>query len=250
VGIGVEEPIVEHHLGGDVRGSFGERVPIHARGVERGGVGDLHPIDALQRDDPGRRGLPEHARDLYVGLVGEVAREPLGVTPLREVVQLGAELPRELLRDADHVHACRRLPPATGAGGAVLQDLEVLLHLLDRAGAADLDHDLGSVVQQRRVRLPDRGGREGVGPERGEGPVDAAAQLALHDLSDHGAGYGRACVLELGQLAAVLGPQQVASRGDDLADLDERRPELLQRQAELARRRVWLVSRRSSHHFA
>jgi hypothetical protein len=61
--------------------------------------------------------------------------------------------------------------------GEVVEDVEVLFDLLDRARPADLHDDVGAVAQARRVRLPDRSGGQRLGIETSEDDVRVTAQL-------------------------------------------------------------------------
>src|ERR671912_402040 len=64
--------------------------------VETGQIVHLDTDDALQGQDSRRRRLPVHAGDVYVGVIGEVVGEALGVAPLRQIVELPAERHRKL----------------------------------------------------------------------------------------------------------------------------------------------------------
>ena len=81
--------------------------------------------------------------------------ETLDAATFGEVVELGAQRPRELLDEPDGADLGGGLPLPLCAGRQVLEDLEVLLDLLDDAGPAHLDHDLCAVLQRRGVCLPD-----------------------------------------------------------------------------------------------
>jgi hypothetical protein len=77
--------------------------------------------------------------------------------------------------------------------------------------------------------LRDRGGCERLGVK----PHDRIAELLAHDSLDLGERKGRHCLHELGELLDVDLGQQVGTRGEQLAELQERRPELLEGSAEL-----------------
>ena len=77
--------------------------------------------------------------------------------------------------------------------------------------------------------LRDRGGCERLGVK----PHDRIAEVLAHDSLDLGERKGRHGVHELGELLDVDVGQQVGTRGEQLAELQERRPELLEGSAEL-----------------
>ena len=154
--VGVEEPVLENHLGDDQRRALGERVAIEAGFVERRQVGDLHAADPFERDHARGGEIREDARDLDPRIVGEVGRETLGVAHLLQVVELCAERVHEFVRQTHHVVASGRLRMPARARGEVLDDLEVPLHVLDHVRPAHLHDHVGSVVQRRGMGLSDR----------------------------------------------------------------------------------------------
>jgi hypothetical protein len=160
-----------------------------------------------------------------------------------QVVQFGTESASELVGHADEVDAGRCLPVSTRPRGQVLQDLQVLVHLLHGAGAANLDDDIGSVVKRRGVRLADGGARQRLGVEGRESCIPTALKLASDNVLDDLRGNTRSGVLELDELDQVVTREQVSTRGDELAKLDERRPELLESRTQLLGRRVGLLAR-------
>ena len=111
---------------------------------------------------------------------------------------------------------------ACGAGRArrAAQRGEVALHRRLDAGPLHLDDDRLAGVQPRPVGLADRGRGERLPVELGEDLVDGRAQLRLEDRGDALPRLGRHAVLQLGQLVAELGRQEVDAGGGDLAELD------------------------------
>ncbi|MBI5105850.1 MAG: response regulator, partial [Solirubrobacterales bacterium] len=242
--IGVEEPILEHHLGDDPRRTLGQRMAVDPGSVQRVQVGDVEPPDPLERQHPRRRGVPVNARDVHVGIAREVRSEALGVAPFAEVVDLRPEGVRELLGDTDDVVARRSAPPPVRASREVEQDLEVAVDLLHDARPPDLDDDLGPVLQHRRMGLADRCGRQRLGVEGGEDLGGRATELASDDGLDVLPRYGGRRVLQPRQLRLVLRRQQVGPCGEDLAELDERRTQLLEREPHVLGLPVRLVAAR------
>ena len=100
--------------------------------------------------------------------------------------------------------------------------------LLD-VGALDLDDDLGPVGQHGRVHLT-QGSRRNRGRIDNEKQlVEGAAQLRLDGGLDLVPGRRRDVVLQAGQLVDELGRKHIRPGAGDLAELDEGRPQLLDR---------------------
>ena len=177
---------------------------------------------------------------MHVRVAGELSGEALGVVALLQVVQFLTDGVGELCGETDDVVVDGRRPPARGADGEVVQDLQIDVHLLHDAGPAHLDHDVRTVCEHRQVRLPDRGAGERLGVEPGERFSGGAAELLGDRRLDRVGRYRRGAVLELGQLFLEVAGKQVGTRGQDLPQLDERRAELLQRQSEVFGLRVGL----------
>jgi hypothetical protein len=113
-----------------------------------------------------------------------------------------------------------------------VQDLEIPLDKLAHVRTQNLDHDFASVFKRRRMNLRDRGGGE-------RRHVEAAEQLSHRtperflDAGPRGlAGEGRHAILQLRELVRDVVREQVAPRRDHLAELDEYRPEILERPAQ------------------
>ena len=102
----------------------------------------------------------------------------------------------------------------------------VALHLDDHAVAA---------LERRGMHLADRPGGERLRIDAREHVLPRDAELLLHDRDDLFLGHRRHVVLELRELGDELGRQQVGPRGEDLPELRERRPELLECRAQALR---------------
>ena len=96
------------------------------------------------------------------------------------------------------------------------------------AGAQHLDHHFAAVAQARRVHLRDRGGRQRLLVEAAR-TVRSSGRPKLRSMAGarQRAGKRRHLVLQLRQLVGDVGRQQVAARGQRLAELHEDRPQLL-----------------------
>ena len=90
-----------------------------------------------------------------------------------------------------------------------------------------LDDDLLAGAQRGGVHLGDRGGGERGGVERGEQVLDPAAEVGLDHRADGVERLGRHLVAAQLELADQLLGEQALAAGDDLAELDVRRTEVL-----------------------
>ena len=96
-------------------------------------------------------------------------------------------------------------------------------------GPLHLDHDALPVLQHGAVHLADRPRGERLRLDRREDVLPRHAQLLLHHLDHLGLGERRDLILKRRQLRDALRRNQVRARGEDLAELGERRAELLER---------------------
>ena len=113
------------------------------------------------------------------------------------------------------------------------EDLEVDLHGLGDAGALHLDRHRRAVGQRGAVDLADAGGGERrrcrtSAKSSSTGRPSSSSMRAAH-LVPRQRGH---VVLQLGELHGEVGRHEVAARGEDLAHLDERRAEPLERPAD------------------
>ncbi|MCY1528890.1 hypothetical protein D9M68_640120 [compost metagenome] len=110
--------------------------------------------------------------------------------------------------------------------------------------ADHLDHHFLAAAQLRGVYLGDRGGGQRLAVEAREQAGDLGAELFLDQRHRVLGIERRHLVLEEGQLVGDVRRQQVAAGRQQLAELDEDRPEVLQRQAQaFAARQVQLPAR-------
>ena len=94
--------------------------------------------------------------------------------------------------------------------------------------ALDLDDHVAPVEEARGVHLRDRGRRERLGVELGEELVGARAQLDGERALDVGVGERLDAIERLLELAAVGLGEEALRRGDDLAELEVGRAEILE----------------------
>jgi len=128
----------------------------------------------------------------------------------------------ELVCERAELQQLRRLRALLDELDRRAHDRQVEVDLLDDPGTANLDDHLAAVGEERAMDLRDRGGCERLGVK----PHDRIAEVLAHYSLDLGERKGRHGVHELGELLDVDVGQQVGTRGEQLAELQERRPEL------------------------
>ncbi|MNZ70471.1 hypothetical protein D3C78_888100 [compost metagenome] len=110
--------------------------------------------------------------------------------------------------------------------------------------ANHLDHHFLAGLQLRGVDLGDRGGGQRFALEAGEDLLDLGAQLFLDARHGEFRRERRNIVLQVCQFVGDIVRQQVTAGGEDLAELDEDRPEVFQGQAQaLATAELQLLAR-------
>jgi hypothetical protein len=115
-----------------------------------------------------------------------------------------------------------------GEGGNLREGLQVLDDHLADARPLNLDRDPAPVAQGRAVHLAQRGRRHRLRLELGEGLGEPDAQLRADDGLHVHERERLDLVLEPGQRFHVGEGKDVGARGEELAELDEGRPHLLE----------------------
>ena len=154
------------------------------------------------------------------------------VRRLLDEIELAAEVYLELLAERSQLQQPRSL-------GALFQEadrrgdhVQVEVDLLDDPRSAHLDDDVAPVGQERTMDLGDRGRRERFRIEPRE---RVGAEVVPDDPLDLRKRKRRHLVHEPAELLDVDVGKQVRPRREQLAELQVRRPELLQREPELDR---------------
>ena len=202
------------------------------RRLQLGDVADQHAVDALHHHHVAAAVVPVHLG--HVQQVGALEIAP----QLRGVRRLAHQV--ELVEDGLLVFVARpRSAAAAGPRGVIAREprehvhhLEVALDVRAHAGPQHLDDDLLPALERRRVHLGDRGRRERRLVEALEDLGDRPAVGALDDRARLGARERRHAVLQLRELVGDVLGQQVAPGRERLAELDEDRPQPLQREAD------------------
>ena len=225
-----------------------EREPaalVHRRRLEVE-VGELDPLQPLEREHPAAGVGAVDLRDEDAGVGREVLAEDLGRARLDPVVELAPDRAGELVDDGDGVDEVEPVDAPLHDAGDLVEQGQVALDLAPRAWALYLHRDQPPAWELREVHLPDRGRRH---RHRVEGRVellDRGVEVLLDHPLHVGIGERAHVVLELAQLGDDLGRDDVGARREQLAELHERRPELVERLAQVAaeRRQVLVVDDR------
>ena len=239
VGVGVEEVVAEHLRVEHAHAAGGECLAVDAGGVERLDVVGRNAAHAFHREHAFAAVAPEHLGHVQLVAAGPGAAHQAAVGAFALQVEFGVE------RGFDFAHHFLR-PDLVGRGvvavgqrGQGAQQGDVVADALADAGAQHLHHHLAAVVQARGVHLGDGSGRERGVFEFGVQGVDGLAQAGFDALARQFAREGRDAVLQQRQFFGHVRRQQVAARGQHLAELHEDRAQFLQGQAQaLAARQV------------
>lgn len=114
-------------------------------------------------------------------------------------------------------------------------DVEIAKNLLFDAGMLHLDDDLLAAEEPSAMNLANRRRGKRLVVELGKQLIDGASQLRANRLLHGVGGIGRRVRSELAQLGSKIGSDQVGSRTEHLAKLDEGRAKLRQSQADACR---------------
>ena len=166
-------------------------------------------------------------------VTGEVAVERLRVASLEPVVELLADRAGELVDELAHVDEVEGPHPLLDESRRLVEEPEVGLDLLRRAGPLHLDGDDVPVREHRAVHLADRGGGDRLGVELDEEALDRLAQVLLDHALDLLVRERAHVVLEAAQLGDDVRREDVRPHREQLAELDEGRAELVEQLAEV-----------------
>ena len=237
VRIGVEEVVAEH-LGVEHAHAFrGQRAAIDAGGVQRGDVVAGNAVHAFEREHALGGMAPDHVRHIQIRRILAVLAHPepadhrrVGALALQ--VELGRERGFHFAHDfarADLVGVGMR---ALHQCGDAAQQRNVAVDLFLDVGTQHFHHHFAPARQARGVHLRDRRRRQRRGVEMLEGFADVLAERGFDDPARGFAVEGRHPVLQQRQLGRDVRRHQVAAGRQDLPELDEDRPQLLQREAQ------------------
>ena len=186
-----------------------------------------------EREHPPRGVVAVDRRRRQRREVGDLPADQPGVVPLLAEVELLAEAVLQLAHHLQEAVAPAERGVLRGEARQLAQHLDVDLDPPAHLRPLDLHRHLAAVGQGRAVDLGHRRGRQRRAVERGEQLAERRAQLALDYLDDLLARHRSDRVLQAGERLDVGGGQEVGAGAEELAELDEDRPQLLQRAGQL-----------------
>ena len=158
----------------------------------------------------------------------EQGPDALDARRLDREVELAAQGLGEVGEDRGQVDDATEGRPVAGLLGEQLEQGEILEDLPLGTRALHLEHDGRAVGQRGAVHLGDRSGGQRGRLDLSERVLPGDAELGLEHRHDLGLRERRHVVLQPRELGDVLGRQQVGARREHLAELGERRAELLE----------------------
>ena len=199
---------------------------------------DGDALDPLQREHAAAGAPPVHRRHQEAGVLGEVLAQ-LGS---RRGLEAEVHLHHHTLGEgADHLD---RPQPAPGGQGPLgefrhpVEELEIALQGALDAGPQDLDRDRLARGGDREMHLRDGGGGDGLVVEFAKERLKGCAELGFDDGARGLRVEGRQTVLKRGEGGRGFLAHQVRPGAERLAELDEARPQHLERAGEALPRRA------------
>ncbi len=219
--VGVEVAVLQDLVEHRAAEPLGEGPPFVLARAEPigGGVRDRRTFESLLHEHPPGAQLPVHLRDPHSIGGSDEPRHLLHRVGLSEEVELGAQAASELPEDLRGPNVLAERRAALHDVGEVGEGGEVALHHVGDARPLDLHHDRLTRQQSSLVGLADRGSGETLPIEVCEDLAHFAAELGLEHRPDALDRLGRHAVLQLGELLAHLGREDVDARGRDLSEL-------------------------------
>ena len=160
--------------------------------------------------------------------------EDLGVSGLVAVVELESYRAGELVDELLRIHELECPNTLLEELRGLVEKPDVCLDLPGGGRALDLDDNVLPVGKHRAVHLPDRRRGDRRELELQERTIHRQAELGLDDSAYLLERNRRGIVLEPTQLGDDVGRNDVRPRREQLAELDERRPELIEHLAQPA----------------
>ncbi|MNZ34692.1 hypothetical protein D3C78_520730 [compost metagenome] len=225
--VGVEEAVAKHLGEEDLHATLGEQLHVGALVGQGRQVSDLDAVDALHHQHFRPAPVPVHLGHVHHLRAFEVALELAGVGRLAQQVEFVVD---GFFVVVDHFHRVQQARIGRnplGATGNQEQPGQVLGDDRLETGAHHLDHHLFTALELGRVHLGNRGRGQGLDVEAAKHFADLGPELLL----DQGDGFLRVerryPVLQQHQLVGNVFGQQVAASREQLAELDEDRPQVL-----------------------
>ena len=159
--------------------------------------------------------------------------ERFGIAALEPVVELLADRARELVHELSRIDEVERAHPLAHEACGLVEKREVGLDLARRVRPLHLDGDAVPVRERRPVHLADRGGRDRGRIEVGEELLDRETEVLADHALDVLVRERPHVVLERLELDQDVRRDDVGPRREQLAELDEGRPELVEQLAQV-----------------
>ncbi len=228
----MEEAVAEDLGEENLHAAFGELLHVGALFGQPGHVGDRHAVDALHHQYLRAAVIPVDLRHVEQRRILEVAPELAGVGGLAQQVEFVVDGLGVVLDHLHQVQAAGIDRRTLGGLGQQEQPGQVLADDRLEIGPHHLDHHFLAAAQLRRMHLSHRRGGQRLAVEAGEHFAHRRTQLALDQGGGHGRVEGRYAILQHRQLFGDVQRQQVPAGRENLAELDEDRPQAFQRQAQ------------------
>ncbi len=244
--VGVEVAVAEHL--GEEELDAGAREPrdVDARLAQPVHLRDRYAGHPLHHHHLGAAVVPVHGGNEQQRRVLEVASQLRAVRGFARQIELVAQGLLELADDLARTQALAVRPQLFHQQRAGVQQRDVLLDHGRDVGPQHLDRDRRAVGKLGEMDLRDRSACDRRSVERLEHRVHRLA-VEAGERGDHLLGWKRRdAVLQLGKLVGDVGRQEIAARGEHLAELDEDRPQVLAAPAAIARRAARTCRARTS----
>src|SRR5581483_10542684 len=191
-------------------------------------------VEPLEREHTRACVRPVDARHRDVRMAGEVAVEAVGVTAFVAVVELLPDRPGELVDDLVRVDEVERANSLLREARRLVHQREVGFNLPRRVGTLHLDEDAPAVREHGAVHLADRRSGERLLLELEEEALERQPELGLDRPTRLLERERPDVVLQRAELGDDVGRDDVGPRREQLPELDERRPELVEHFAQMA----------------
>ena len=159
--------------------------------------------------------------------------ERVRVPRFEAIVELLSNGPRELVDDLPGVDEVERTHALLRDPGGLVEQCEVRLDPARRRRALHLDGDAFPVRQGGAVDLPDRRRSDRPLVEFEKQPVEGQPEILFDDLLDLGKRERSYVVLKAAKLGDDVRREDVRPRGQELPELHERRPQLVEHLAQV-----------------
>ena len=224
--VAVEKAVAEGLLEEDRRGAGQHQIDVEAGGQHRHAIVHADAGQALQGQHTAGRAPPIDLRHAIGGIPGKVLRQLGGGGRLEPQIDLDPHHGAEGLDHRQRLEAAQPGLAAFHPFGDPEHQVDIAGEGLLDAGPEDLDRHRLALGGDGVMHLGDGGGRDGRLVEGEEQRLQGLAELRLEDGHRFLARKRRQAILEPGQILGHLLPQYVGTGGEELAELDEGRPQV------------------------